>query len=66
MQTGYATRTDMNGVRHSLLSCATGTCVTTNLTSSQYGPDISTTYPIGDLIQDWVWQSGSDLGFKLF
>ena len=63
MQTGYAKRTDMAGVRHTLLSCATGTCTTTNLFSSQYGPDISTTYPLGSMIQDWVWQSGSDLGF---
>ena len=62
MQTGYQLRTDMNGVRQTLLNCATGTCVTTTLSSSSYGPSISATVPLGNLIQDWVWKSGSDLG----
>ena len=63
MQTGYAMRTDMDNVRQTLINCQTGTCVTTTLTPSQYGPNISTTFPLSNLIQDWVWQTGSDLGF---
>lgn len=62
MISGYQLRTDLatNSVRNTLMSCASGTCVTTN---AQYcGPTVSTTYPLGNLIQDWVWKSGSDLG----
>ena len=66
MQTGYAMRTDMGSVRQTLINCETGTCATTTLNPSQYGPNISTTYPLGNLIQDWVWQTGSDLGFYFF
>lgn len=61
MTTGYQLRTDMatNTVRNTLMSCATGTCVTT--TAPFCGPVINSTYPIGNFIQDYVWKSGYDL-----
>ena len=63
MITGYQLRTDMTSTRTSLLNCATGTCITTTLTTTtQCGPPINNTYPLGNLIQDWVWKTGSDLG----
>ena len=64
MVTGYSKRTDMTTTRSTLRSCTTlGVCTSTPATSN--GPDISTTYPIGNLIQDWVWNTGNDLGIDL-
>lgn len=63
MLTGYQLRTDMTTTRTTLLDCSNGTCITTSLSSTtQCGPSISTTYPLGNLIQDYVWKSGNDLG----
>ena len=70
MATGYDKRTDMNGIRHTLLS---NSGVTTTLASSQYGPNVDTTtnltipwagstYPLGTFIQDYVWTNIGDLG----
>ena len=60
--TGYSKRTDMGSTRTTLQSCTTsGSCTSTPASSA--GPPISTTYPIGNMIQDWVWNTGSDLGF---
>ena len=67
MITGYRLRTDMNTSRTTLLDCSTGTCITTSLNANtQCGPPISTTYPLGNLIQDYVWKSGNDLGILKF
>lgn len=62
MTTGYAKRTDMGGVRQTLLSSSG---VTTTLTSSQYGPTIDSatltypwsgsTYPLGAFIQGYIY-----------
>ena len=63
MQTGYQLRTDMTTNRTSLLDCSNGTCITTTLNSAtQCGPAINSVYPLGNMIQDYVWKTGSDLG----
>jgi hypothetical protein len=63
MTTGWALRTDMAGVRQTTLTCpdAGGSCTTTTLSSTKYGPAINTTYPIGNMIEDYVWKYGNDL-----
>jgi len=63
IMSGYQLRTDMTTTRTTLLDCSTGTCVTTQLSSTtQCGPPINTTYPVGNMIQDYVWKTGYDLG----
>ena len=66
MTSGYQLRTDMatNTVRNTLMSCATGTCLTT--TASKCGPTVNSTVPLGNVIQDYVWKTGYDLGTTKF
>ena len=59
MVSSYALRTDNTTTRTSLPAWAQTYQNLTTLTSSQYGPGVSSTYPLGRYIEDYNYTAGS-------
>jgi len=59
MVSSYALRTDNTTTRTSLPAWAQTYQGITTLTSSQYGPNVSTTYPLGRYVEDYAYTAGS-------
>jgi hypothetical protein len=59
MVSSYALRTDNTATRTSLPAWAQSYQGLTTLTSSQYGPNVSSTYPLGRYVEDYNYTSGS-------
>ena len=59
MVSSYALRTDNTTTRTSLPSWAQTYQGITTLTSSQYGPAVSSTYPLGRYVEDYNYTAGS-------
>ena len=59
MVSSYALRTDNTTTRTSLPAWAQTYQGITTLTSSQYGPAVSSTYPLGRYVEDYAYTAGS-------
>jgi hypothetical protein len=59
MVSSYALRTDNTTTRTSLPAWAQTYQGLTTLTSSQYGPAVSATYPLGRYVEDYAYTAGS-------
>ncbi len=60
MVSSYALRTDNTTTRTTLPAwAATYQGISATLTSSQYGPPVSTTYPLGRYVEDYQYTAGS-------
>jgi len=59
IESSYALRTDNTTTRTSLPAWAQTYQGITTLTSSQYGPAVSSTYPLGRYIEDYAYTAGS-------
>jgi hypothetical protein len=59
MVSSYALRTDNTTTRTSLPAWAQAYQGITTLTSSQYGPSVSSTYPLGRYVEDYAYTAGS-------